>query len=96
MQHSAKNTRKIAYTFAGGGLLFIIAFTVVILINNKTFVDRVHYRTVLNNAKGLSAKPAIFFKGLEIGRISKFKLNEITNDIEVNFYIFSKYQTRQN
>lgn len=53
-----------------------------------------YYRTILNDAKGLSAKPPIYFKGLEIGRVTDFSLNEETNDIEVDFYVFINYQPK--
>jgi hypothetical protein len=50
--------------------------------------------TVLDNARGLRAKPAIYFKGLEIGRVEAFKLDTYNNDINVDFYIYSQYQSK--
>ena len=87
-------TNRIVYMFVTLGIAFLIAFTSVVLINNKTFVDKVYFKTHLDNAKGLSAKPPIYFKGLEIGRIADFQLDELTNDIQVDFYIFVDYQDK--
>ncbi|MDC2889697.1 MlaD family protein [Psychrosphaera algicola] len=94
MLNNANRTNRIVFAFVTAGLAFLIAFTVIILINTKALVDKVYYRTILNDAKGLSAKPPIYFKGLEIGRISDFSLNEETNDIEVDFYVFIDYQPK--
>lgn len=94
MLNNANRTNRIVLLFVTAGLAFLIAFTVIILINTKALVDKVYYRTILNDAKGLSAKPPIYFKGLEIGRITDFKLNEETNDIEVDFYVFIDYQPK--
>lgn len=94
MKPSSKKTNRIVFTFITFGMAFLVAFTSIILINNKTFVDKVFYRSVLDDAKGLSAKPAIYFKGIEIGRISDFRLNQLNNDIEVDFYIFADYQNK--
>jgi len=94
MLFSVKKTNRVVFVFLTIGFAFLVAFTSIILINNKTFIDKVYFRTVVDNAKGLSAKPPIYFKGLEIGRITDFRLNEQTNDIEVDFYIFSEYQNK--
>lgn len=94
MLNNISRTNKIVFAFVTAGLAFLIAFTILILINTKALVDKVYYRTILNDAKGLSAKPPIYFKGLEIGRITDFNLNEETNDIEVDFYVFIDYQPK--
>ena len=94
MINSGKSLNRIVYLFITAGVAFLIAFTTIILINNKTFVDKVYYRSSVNNAKGLGAKPSIFFKGIEIGRITDFRLNELTNEIDIDFYVFSQYQNK--
>ena len=90
----SKKTNRVVFLFITLGFAFLVAFTSLILINNKTFVDKVYYRTVVDNAKGLSAKPPIYFKGLEIGRVASFSLNNMSNDIEVAFYVFAEYQNK--
>ena len=94
MHHNPKNTNKIVFIFISIGLLILSVFTSIILVNNKTFADKTYYRTILDNAKGLRAKPAIFFKGLEIGRIDAFRLNPRTNEIEVDFWVFDQYKSK--
>lgn len=94
MHHNPKNTNKIVFVFISIGLLILAVFTSIILVNNKTFEDKTYYRTILDNAKGLRAKPAIFFKGLEIGRIDAFALNPRTNEIEVDFWVFDQYNSK--
>ncbi len=94
MQNSPKNTNKIVTLFIFVGVAILVAFTTMVLINNKAFVDKTYYRTIVNNAKGLSGKPAVFFKGLEIGRVESFALNPNTNDIEVDFFVFDQYKTK--
>ena len=94
MQHNPKNTNKIVSLFILVGVAILVVFTVMVLVNNKTFVDRTYYRTIVDNAKGLSGKPAVLFKGLEIGRIETFALNPNTNDIEVDFFVFDQYKNK--
>lgn len=94
MINNGKNLNRIVYLFITAGVAFLVAFTTIILINNKTFVDKVYFVSSVNDAKGLGAKPSIFFKGIEIGRITDFRLNEVTNDIDIDFYIFSEYQNK--
>lgn len=81
---------KIVFTFVFVAVGMITLFTALILIRNKTFVDIFYYKTVLDDARGLEKKPAIFFKGYEIGRIDEFDLND-DNQIDVNFYIYEDY-----
>ena len=89
-----KSTDKIVTLFVLIGLAVLVVFTVMILINNKTFVDKTYYRTVVAHAKGLGAKPAVLFKGFEIGRVDAFRLNPINNDIEVDFWVYDSYKNR--
>lgn len=94
MLFNVNQANRVVFIFAALGIGFLALFTTVVLINNKTFVDKVYYRTIVDNAKGLSAKPPINFKGIEIGRVSDFQLNELTNDIEVDFFVYADYQSK--
>lgn len=94
MHHNPTNTNKIVALFVVAGLGILMIFTAMILINNKTFADKTYYRTVVQHAKGLSAKPAVLFMGLEIGRVEDFRLNMTNNEIEVDFWVFSQYRTK--
>ena len=94
MLRSQKKTNQIVFAFIFIGIALLVIFTTVIVINNKTFADKTYFKTVLDNAKGLGGKPAIYFKGLEIGRIDAFSLNPVNNDIEVDFYVFDNYKDK--
>ena len=78
-------------TFVILGLSLLIGFSALVLIKNKTLVDKTYFQTILDNANGLSSKPPIYFKGFEIGRIDDFELESETNNIRVKFYIYNNY-----
>ncbi|MBQ4812824.1 hypothetical protein A7985_02490 [Pseudoalteromonas luteoviolacea] len=94
MQHSPKKTNNIVLAFGIAGIILLVGFTAMILVNNHTFSDKTYYKTVLNDASGLSSLPAVYFKGLKIGRIDGFRLNHQTNHIEVDLWVFSEYQSK--
>ncbi|MBQ4835882.1 MlaD family protein [Pseudoalteromonas luteoviolacea] len=94
MQHSPKKTNNIVLAFGVAGIVMLVVLTSMILINNHTFADKTYYKTILQDASGLSALPAIYFKGLKIGRIDGFKLNHETNLIEVELWVFREYQNK--
>ena len=71
--------------------MLLIVLSGLVLIKNKTFVNKVYYQTILDNANGLRSKPPIFFKGFQIGRIDDFELDSATNNILVKFYIFEDH-----
>ena len=94
MHHNPKNSDKIVLIFVAVGIGILLVFTSLIMVNNKTFADKTYYRTVVKHAKGLSAKPAVLFMGLEIGRVDSFHLNHANNQIEVEFWVFSEYRSK--
>lgn len=94
MLFNVNNANRIVFVFVLLGVAFLGVFISIILINNKTFVDKVYYRTVVDNARGLGAKPPIYFKGIEIGRVTDFSLNEKNNEVEANFYVYSDFQSK--
>jgi len=91
MQERFKYSDRMVITFVVLGFLLLIGFSALVLIKNKTLVDKTYYQTILDNASGLSSKPPIYFKGFEIGRIDDFKLETVTNNILVKFYIYDNY-----
>ena len=91
MQERFKYSDRMVITFVILGFLLLIGFSALVLIKNKTLVDKTYYQTILDNASGLSSKPPIYFKGFEIGRIDDFKLESATNNILVKFYIYDNY-----
>jgi phospholipid/cholesterol/gamma-HCH transport system substrate-binding protein len=94
MQDRLKYNNRVVFTFVFIGVVSLFVFTSLILIKNKSFVNRVYFKTVLNDANGLSSRPPIFFKGFEIGRIDTFELDPDTNLINVKFYIYEDYVSK--
>jgi ABC-type transporter Mla subunit MlaD len=94
MRNQFKNTNKLVTTFVIIGIMMLIAFTTLVLIKNKTLTDKVHFKTILDHAGGLSSNPPIYFKGIQIGRIEDFRLDAQTNDILVSFYVYKNYANK--
>ncbi|KZN66562.1 hypothetical protein N473_09220 [Pseudoalteromonas luteoviolacea CPMOR-1] len=94
MQHSVKKTNNIVLLFGVAGIFMLLIMTAMILVNNHTFADKTYYKTVLQDASGLSALPAIYFKGLKVGRIDGFRLDHESNLIEVELWVFREYQNK--
>ena len=84
-------TDRLVIVFVALGLLLLVGFSSLVMINNKVLADKVYFVTVLNDASGLSRKPPVYFKGLEIGRVDSFDLDFDSNDIRVRFYVYQEY-----
>jgi ABC-type transporter Mla subunit MlaD len=91
MRDRFRNTNKLVGTFVILGIALLITFTALVMIKNKTLVDKVYYKTILDHARGLTSNPPIYFKGFQIGRIHKFELDSETNEIHVSFYVYKNY-----
>jgi len=91
MQDRFKYTNRLVVSFVIMGFILLIAFSLLVLIKNKTLENKVFYHTILDNGSGLSSKPPIYFKGFEIGRIDDFELVSNTNKILVKFFIYENY-----
>ena len=94
MQNRFKYTNRIVFTFVTLGLVLFVSFASLLLITNMTLTSRIYFLTILDDANGLSGKPAIYFKGFQIGRISHFELDSNTNKILVRFYIYENYTNK--
>ena len=53
------------------------------------FSKRSYYEFKLKSAAGLSSRPIVSFKGVEIGRVSSFKLGK---EILVKFFIYDEFE----
>ena len=84
---------KIVYLFVFIGFGVFALFSIILLAKSHSFSSKLYYKTTLDNAKGLQKMPAISFRGIEIGRVDDFDLNQKTNDIDVDFYIFEDYKS---
>ena len=64
-----------------------------IAVNRKIFVKKFAFRTVFNDAIGLSTQTPVIFKGFEIGEIKSFNLNN-ENQIDAVFLVYEPYRTK--
>lgn len=88
-----RHDRKIVLIFISFSIAIFVGMLLIIAINNKVFKARNYYYTVLDTANGLSKTHSIFFKGYEIGKIKKFRLND-QNEIVVDFFIYKEFESR--
>lgn len=88
MSYQHKN--KLVTIFVGTSIILFATFIIFIAIKNRTFERQYTYYTVIDDAHGLQNNPSLFYKGVEIGRVKKFKLTEDKN-IRVDFSIYQEY-----
>jgi ABC-type transporter Mla subunit MlaD len=84
----AKKNRQYVYVFISVGTISFVLSIVFALYKSNFFSKRTYYSFFLDSAAGLSSRPIVSFKGVEVGRVSSFKLKE---KVKVNFFILNKY-----
>ncbi len=93
MNFKYKHRNKLVSLFVLISVGLFIMFIVFVTINNKTFESKIPYYTIIDNAMGLQKRPPIIFKGLEIGRITEFTLQD-DNKILTKFFIYKEFKNR--
>ncbi|HPY97225.1 MAG TPA: MlaD family protein [Candidatus Cloacimonadota bacterium] len=93
MNYKFKYTGRIVSFFVFVALLVLIVSIALIAVNRKIFVKKFTFKTLFNDAVGLSVKTPIIFKGFEIGEIKSFNLND-DNLIDAEFIIFEAYRKK--
>ena len=81
-------SRTYVYVFIGAGVLFFLSSLVMAIYQNKVFDSRSSYYFEVESAAGLSSRPAVTFKGVEIGAVENFSLGE---KVKVEFFIYNEY-----
>ena len=84
----AKKSRNYVYIFiliAGFSFVSSIGFA---LYESKFFDKKSYYHFSIDTAAGLSSRPSVSFKGIEIGRVSSYELNK---KVDVKFYIYEEF-----
>jgi phospholipid/cholesterol/gamma-HCH transport system substrate-binding protein len=71
-------------------LLFVLFMLVVAGVNRQWFAHQYRYQTRFVSAEGLSVGQAIRFKGVEVGTVKSFKLNQ-ENLIDTEIVIYEAY-----
>lgn len=85
----AKKNRRYVYTFIFIGLFSLVSSIVFTLFQSNFFSKKSFYGFKLKSAAGLSSRPVVSFKGVEIGRVSSFKLGK---EILVKFFIYEEFE----
>jgi phospholipid/cholesterol/gamma-HCH transport system substrate-binding protein len=71
-------------------ILFVVFMLVIAGLNRQWFAHQYHYTTRFTSAAGLSVGKSISFKGVDIGEIKAFRLNE-ENLVDAEFVIYEEY-----
>jgi len=93
MSFKLKHDFKIVAIFSVVALALFFFLLSLIVVNNKVFKSKANYYTLLKTAYGLENYPPIFFKGYEIGRISKYSLTS-DDKIKVEFYVYDEFRSK--
>lgn len=93
MNYKFKYTGRIVgfFVFTAFVILAITFFSIA--VNRKLFIKKFAFKTVFNDAIGLTTKTPIIFKGFEIGEIKSFNLNE-QNMIDAVFIVYEPYRSK--
>lgn len=93
MEFKFRHTEKIVGGFVFIALAVLIAGIVLIAFSQKLWVKTYTFRTRLAEATGLSTASTLSFKGYEIGRVKRFRLNE-ENTIDVEFEVYEEFREK--
>ena len=86
MQHN--KSRNYVYIFITIAVFSFVSSISFALYESKFFDKKRFFKFSIDTAAGLSSRPSVSFKGIEIGRVSKYKLNK---KVDVEFYIYEEY-----
>lgn len=93
MNYKFRYTGRIVGFFVFIAVLILLMTFFSIAVNRKIFVKKFAFRTVFNDAIGLSTQTPVIFKGFEIGEIKSFNLNN-ENQIDAVFLVYEPYRTK--
>jgi ABC-type transporter Mla subunit MlaD len=85
--------RKSPVIFFLGATIILSIFLGLIITQAHLFSPKKNFHTFIKKADGLYTRPGIFFKGLEIGKVTAFNLTK-ENKIKVDFYLLKKFIKR--
>lgn len=93
MNYKFKYTDKIVSIFILVAMVAFIGLLVAIAVKQKIFVTTYTFKARFFDAVGMTTATPIYFKGYEIGRISKFTLNE-ENLIDAEIVVDEDYRNK--
>tara|TARA_B100000925_G_C22009476_1_gene475463 strand:- start:1556 stop:2419 length:864 start_codon:yes stop_codon:yes gene_type:complete len=85
----ANKNRRYVYLFISAGVLSLVFSISFALYQSNFFAKRSYYTFVTNSAAGLSSRPIVSLKGVEIGRVTNFELGE---NIKVSLYLLDEFK----
>ncbi|MBN1948503.1 MAG: MCE family protein [Candidatus Cloacimonetes bacterium] len=93
MKFKFRHTDKIVGIFFFGALIILLGGIVLVALSQKMLVKKYSFQTRFQDAGGISQTTNLYFKGFEIGRIKKFRLNQ-DNLIDVELVVYEDYREK--
>ncbi|MDC0256030.1 MlaD family protein [Bacteriovoracales bacterium] len=90
MNEKLSPLKKSPIIFVLGATIILSLFLGLLLSQAKVFYPKLRFHTFIKKANGLNIRPHLYFKGIEIGRVTGFSLTS-DNKIKVNFYILKNF-----
>ena len=87
----AKKNRNYVYGFSIVAFLMFLSSVILALYNNDVFKTKTHFSFKVFAANGLKKRPPVYYKGIEIGRVSEFSLKK-TGMIFVDFFVMNNFK----
>lgn len=79
--------------FVLGSLFVLLLVTFLLVQRQQIFVERQHYWTLFDDAKGLAVQSPVRISGIEVGKVSAVYLTA-DNKVRVDFTVLKKYADR--
>ena len=76
--------------FSIGAFFILSVFLSLLITQRNLFQPKKRFYTYFEKANGLDVRPRVYLKGIDIGRVTSYKLSK-DNRIKVEFYILKKY-----
>lgn len=93
MRFSIRYADRIVGLFILVAVVFLVVLLFFLGANQRWFAQNYVYTSRFPSANNLSVGTGIFFKGFEIGKISKVVLNP-DDEVDVEFYVYDTYADR--
>ncbi len=86
MRLKLKYADKIVGAFMFTAFFIFFGLIILILVNQKIFIKKYNFRTRFDNRIGLNLNQDIFYKGFKIGKITKYTLNELPDNVDYDYF----------
>lgn len=86
-----KYTKVFVFSFISVAVVAVVIFVMSILISEKVFSAKQHFKAAFADAIGLKGNVPVMFKGFKIGYIKDFELQE-DNRVYADLLIYEEYE----